>query len=177
MIIIKLDCDFIITPRILFSDKNLSRTDIDILSLIISLTFKYGYCYACNDKLAKYVNTSIRTISDSLSKLRKLNYIIVKSEYKKRRIYINQEKIPMKSANDVATKCDNIAENRSEKVAETCYYNINNKNKNNYKSNYKKNAVLPKWIENPNLCEPKPATPVEQNEMEELLREFKNREE
>ena len=121
MIIIKLDCDFIITPRILFNDKNLSRTDIDILSLIISLTFKYGYCYACNDKLAKYVNISIRTLSDSLSKLRKLNYIIVKSEYKNRRIYINQEKIPMKSANDVATKCDDIAENCSQEVATFCY--------------------------------------------------------
>lgn len=89
MIIIKLDCDFIITPRILFSDKNLSRTDIDILSLIISLTFKYGYCYACNDKLAKYVNTLVRIISDSLSKLRELNYIIVNGEYKNRKIYVN----------------------------------------------------------------------------------------
>ena len=177
MIIIKLDCDFIITPRILFNDKNLSRTDIDILSLIISLTFKYGYCYACNDKLAKYVNTSIRTISDSLSKLRKLNYIIVKSEYKNRRIYINQEKIPMKSANDVATKCDDIAENCSQEVAESCYHNINNKYKNNYKYNYKKIAPVPKWLEDPSLCEAKLATPEEQAEMEELLKEFKNREE
>lgn len=174
MIIIKLDCDFIITPRILFNDKNLSRTDIDILSLIISLTFKYGYCYACNDKLAKYVNTSIRTISDSLSKLRKLNYIIVKSEYKNRRIYINEEKIPMKSANNVATNCEDAAENCSQKVAESCYHNINNKYKNNYKYNYKKIAPVPKWIENPSLCEPKLATPEEQAEMEELLKEFKN---
>ena len=170
MIIIKLDCDFIITPRILFSDKNLSRTDIDILSLIISLTFKYGYCYACNDKLAKYVNTSIRTISDSLSKLRKLNYIIVNDEYKNRRIYINQEKIPMKPANDVATKCDNIAENCSEKVAESRYHNINNK----YKYNNKKIAPVPNWIEDPSLCEEKLATLEEQAEMEELLKEFKN---
>lgn len=173
MIIIKLDCDFIITPRILFNDKNLSRTDIDILSLIISLTFKYRYCYACNDKLAKYVNTSIRTISDSLSKLRKLNYIIVKSEYKNRRIYINQEKIPMKSANDVATKCDDIAENCSQEVAESCYHNINNKYKNNNKYNYKKIALVPKWLEDPSLCEAKLATPEEQAEMEELLKEFK----
>lgn len=167
MIIIKLDCDFIITPRILFNDKNLSRTDIDILSLIISLTFKYGYCYACNDKLAKYVNTSIRTISDSLSKLRKLNYIIVKSEYKNRRIYINQEKIPMKYANDVATKCDDIAENCSQEVAESCYHNINNK------YNYKKIAPVPKWLEDPSLCEAKLATSEEQAEIEELLKEFK----
>lgn len=173
MIIIKLDCDFIITPRILFNDKNLSRTDIDILSLIISLAFKYGYCYACNDKLAKYDNTSTRTISDSLSKLRKLNYIIVKSEYKNRRIYLNKEKIPMKTANDVATKCDDIAENCSGEVAESCYHNINNKYKNNYKYNYKKITPVPKWIEDPSLCKMKLATPEEQAEMEELLKEFK----
>ena len=173
MIIIKLDCDFIITPGILFNDKNLSRTDIDILSLIISLTFKYGYCYACNDKLAKYVNTSIRTISDSLSKLRKLNYIIVKYEYNNRRIYINQEKIPMKPANKVATNCEVVAENCSEEVAESCHHNINNKYKNKYKYNYKKYAPVPKWLEDPSLCEAKLATPEEQAEMEELLKEFK----
>ena len=33
----------------------------------------------------------------------------------------------MKSANDVATKCDDIAENCSQEVAESCYHNINNK--------------------------------------------------
>lgn len=174
MIIIKLDCDFIITPRILFSDKNLSRTDIDILSLIISLTFKCGYCYACNDKLAKYVNTSIRTISDSLSKLRKLNYIIVNGEYKNRKIYVNQEKIPMKPEAYVATKCDDIAEICSVKVAESCYHNINNKYKNNYKYNNKRIAPVPNWIEDPSLCEEKLATPEEQAEIEELLKEFKN---
>ena len=36
----KLDCDFIMKPRILFNDKNLTRTDADLLSLIISLTLK-----------------------------------------------------------------------------------------------------------------------------------------
>ena len=173
MIIIKLDCDFIITPRILFNDKNLSRTDIDILSLIISLTFKYGYCYACNDKLAKYVNTSIRTLSDSLSKLRKLNYIIINNDYKTRRIYLNKEKIPIKPANNVAKKCQDVAENCSNGVAESCYHNINNKYKNNNKYNYKKIAPVPKWLEDPSLCEAKLATPEEQAEIEELLKEFK----
>ena len=36
----KLDCDFIMKHRILFNDKNLTRTDTDLLSLIISLTLK-----------------------------------------------------------------------------------------------------------------------------------------
>ena len=174
MIIIKLDCDFIITPRILFNDKNLSRTDIDILSLIISLTFKYGYCYACNDKLAKYVNTSIRTLSDSLSKLRKLNYIIINNDYKTRRIYLNKEKIPIKPANNIAKKCQDGGENCSNEVAESCYHNINNKNKKNNKYNYKKITPVPKWIDDPSLCVAEPTTEEERRELEELLKEFKH---
>ena len=35
-------------PRILFNDKNLTRTDADLLSLIISLTLKKDYCFATN---------------------------------------------------------------------------------------------------------------------------------
>ena len=35
----------------LFNDKDLSRTDIDLLSLIISLTFNSNYCYANNKYL------------------------------------------------------------------------------------------------------------------------------
>jgi len=174
VIIIKLDCDFIITPRILFNDKNLSRTDIDILSLIISLTFKYGYCYACNDKLAKYVNTSIRTLSDSLSKLRKFNYIIINNNYKTRRLYLNKEKIPIKPANDVVNKRQDVAKNCSSEVAESCYHNINNKYKNNNKYNYKKITPVPKWIDDPSLCVAEPTTEEERTELEELLKEFKS---
>ena len=74
----KLDCEFIMTPRILFSNKNLTRTDIDLLSLIISLTLNSNYCYASNKYLADYINTSKRTITDSLSKLKKAEYIIIK---------------------------------------------------------------------------------------------------
>ena len=77
------------TPRILFNDKNLTRTDIDLLSLIISLALNNEYCYANNKYLADYIDTSIRTISDSLSKLRRLKYIIVKRVNNKRRIYLN----------------------------------------------------------------------------------------
>jgi len=117
---IKLDCDFIITPRIIFNDKSLSRTDIDVLSLIISLALKSNYCYANNEYLANYINSSKRTISDSLSKLKKLKYVIVKYENKKRRLYLNTEKIPTKVSDNVAKKCNNT-------VAESCYHNINSK--------------------------------------------------
>ena len=113
------------TPRILFNDKNLNRTDNDLLSLIISLALNSNYCYANNKYLAIYIDTSIRTISDSLSKLKKLGYVIVKYENNNRRIYLNTEKIPTKVATEVAN-------NRSQRVAESCYHNINNKYKNKY---------------------------------------------
>lgn len=69
--IIILDCEFIMTPRILFNDRNLSKTDCSVLGLIISLTLKNGYCYASNEYLADYVKVSKRTISDSLSKIKR----------------------------------------------------------------------------------------------------------
>ena len=100
--IIILDCEFIMTPRILFNDRNLSKTDCSVLGLIISLTLKNGYCYASNEYLANYVKVSKRTISDSLSKIKRLKYIIVKYENNNRRIYLNNEKIPTKVANQVA---------------------------------------------------------------------------
>ena len=81
------------TPRILFSDRKLSKTDIHVLGLITSLTLKIDYCYASNEYLANYINVSKRTISDSLFKLKKLKYIKIKYINSKRRIYLNNEKV------------------------------------------------------------------------------------
>lgn len=66
----KLDCDFIMKPRILFNDKNLTRPDADLLSLIISLTLKKDYCFVTSKYSADYINTSERTISYSLSQFK-----------------------------------------------------------------------------------------------------------
>ena len=84
------------TPRILFNDRNLSKTDCNVIGLIISLTLKIDYCYASNEYLANYINVSERTISDSLSILKKLKYIKIKYINSKRRIYLNTEKVPTK---------------------------------------------------------------------------------
>lgn len=68
---------FIIVPRIGLIDKEISKTTCLVLGLIVSLTFKNDYCYASNKYLADYLNVSKRTITDSLSLLKKLNYIII----------------------------------------------------------------------------------------------------
>jgi len=165
--IIRLNCDFIITPRILFSDKNLTRTDIDLLSLIISLTLKSNYCYASNKYLAEYINISIRTISDSLSRLRRLGYIKVRYENNNRRIYLNTEKIPTKVATEVEENC-------SKGVATDCEQNINREYKREYNKtkNFKKQGIVPYWLEHPEVCKSEPLNEEEQKELDELLKEI-----
>ena len=170
----KLDCDFIMKPRILFNDKNLTRTDTDLLSLIISLTLKHDYCFATNKYLANYINTSERTISYSLSKFKELKYIFVKSVNGQRRIYLNKEKIPTKIAYDSAIDC-------SRDSAIHCNHNINNNYKKEYKNKYNTNIsinhrfkeTVPYWLEHPEVCTSKTATEEEQRKMEELLKEYK----
>lgn len=158
------------TPRILFNDKNLTRTDNDLLSLIISLALKNDYCYANNKYLADYINTSDRTISYSLSRLKELNYIFVKKVEGKRRIYLNKEKIPTKITDDVATDCSNDS-------ATDCGYNINNKYKkeyNNKLNNFKRKGIVPYWMEHPEVCVSTPATEEEKAQIQKELDEIIN---
>ena len=157
-----MNCEFIVTPRILFSDKNLSRVDIDTLSLIISLALNKGYCYATNDYLKDYLSSSVRTISYSLSKLRKLNYIIIEYENGKRKIFLNMEKVPIKVA-------DNNAKNSNNDNAKNCTHNINS---NKYKKNKIKD-VVPYWMEHPEVCVSEELTAEELKEIEEMFKEFK----
>ena len=157
----KLDCQFIMTPRILFNDKRLSRTDIDVLSLIISLTLKSNYCFASNKYLSSYINTSIRTISDSLSKLKKLGYIIVKNDNGKRKIFLNKELIPVNCVGDIANSRKNV-------LAIPCDHNINNKIKNNYKG-----GKLLNWMKNPNICKEETLSDKELNFITERLNKYK----
>lgn len=146
-------------PRILFNDSSLSETDRMVMGLIISLTLKNTYCYASNEYLEKYINKSQRTINYSLSKLKKLEYIKVKFESGKRRIYLNTDKIPTTNALE-------SAKTSNKKYASSCTHNINNKY-NNYKEN------VPDWMEHPEVCKSSLASPEEIEEMEKLLSEFK----
>ena len=126
---------------------------------------KKEYCFASNNYLASYINTSERTISNSLSKLKTLKYIIVKYENMKRRIYINSEKIPIKVSK-------HNEKNRSNEVAETCYHNINNK----YKKEYNNKSSLPYWMDNPECVKKKIPNEEEMKEFDELLDEFNDEE-
>jgi len=154
-------------PRILFNDKNLTRTDTDLLSLIISLTLKNDYCFATNKYLANYINTSERTISYSLSKFKELKYIFVKRVNGNRRIYLNKEKIPTRIADESAIDCSNDS-------AIDCDYNINSKNKIEYNKikKFKREGIVPEWMKNPDLCKSKPMTEEEQKEFDIQVKEL-----
>lgn len=154
-------------PRILFNDKNLTRTDTDLLSLIISLTLKNDYCFATNKYLANYINTSERTISYSLSKFKELKYIFVKRVNGNRRIYLNKEKMPTRIADESATDCSNDS-------AIDCDYNINSKNKIEYNKikKFKREGIVPEWMKNPDLCKSKPMTEEEQKEFDIQVKEL-----
>ena len=158
----QLNGDFIIIPRILFNDKSLSSTDRDLMGLIISLTAKNNYCFASNNYLAKYINKSKRTITSSLSKLRCEKYIIIKYVDGCRRIYLNTEKVPIKSSFNIEKPCYKGIEKNS-------YHNIN-KNKIN---NNKNKSDTPYWITNPEVCKSKPATQEEILELQNRLNKYK----
>lgn len=51
----------------------ISSTDKLVYGIIKALSNNLGYCYASNDYISKKVNLSKRTISKSISNLRKAN--------------------------------------------------------------------------------------------------------
>lgn len=67
---------------------SLSSTDKLVYGVIKALTNKNGYCYANNDYISKRVNLSKRTITKSISNLRKANYIRVETINYQRNIYL-----------------------------------------------------------------------------------------
>ena len=66
----------------------INSTDKLVYGVINSLANSTGYCYASNDYIGKKVNLSKRTITDSIRKLKKANYIKVEIVNYQRRIYL-----------------------------------------------------------------------------------------
>ena len=152
---------FIAVPRIVLKDNRYSSTDKLVLGMINSLSNIKGYCYAKNSKLATELNVGTKTISNSLSKLKKNNIIIIEYLEYQRRIYLNPEIVNQENAKVKEKDFQNTMEE-----------NFQYKRKNNI--NNKIVAPIPIWMEHPELCEMKLATKEEQEEMANLLKEFKD---
>ena len=86
---------YAIVPASVRYNQNLKPAEKLIYGEITALTNKNGYCFANNRYFANLYNVSIHTVSQWISHLEKLGYIIVelirddKKEIKERRIYIN----------------------------------------------------------------------------------------
>jgi len=86
---------YAIIPATVRYDKNLKSSEKLMYSEITALTNKSGYCFANNRYFANLYDVSIHTVSQWISHLEKLGYIIIelirddKKEIKERRIYIN----------------------------------------------------------------------------------------
>lgn len=68
--------------------RNINSTDKLVFGIITSLSKNKGYCYASNDYISKKINLSKRTITKSISNLKKENFVRVETIDYKRRIYL-----------------------------------------------------------------------------------------
>lgn len=80
--------DCIVIESFIVKSNSINSTDKLVYGIIKALTNNLGYCYASNDYISKKINLSKRTISKSISNLRKANYIRVETINYQRNIYL-----------------------------------------------------------------------------------------
>lgn len=80
--------DCIVIESSIVKSNSINSTDKLVYGIIKALTNNLGYCYASNDYISKKINLSKRTISKSISNLRKANYIRVETIKYQRNIYL-----------------------------------------------------------------------------------------
>lgn len=78
----------IVLDDFIVKSNSINSTDKLVYGVIKALTNNLGYCYASNDYISKKINLSKRTISKSISNLRKANYIRVETINYQRNIYL-----------------------------------------------------------------------------------------
>ena len=80
--------DCIVIESSIVKSNSINSTDKLVYGIIKALTNNLGYCYASNDYISKKINLSKKTISKSISNLRKANYIRVETINYQRNIYL-----------------------------------------------------------------------------------------
>ena len=82
---------YIVIDYSIVKSNSINSTDKLVYGVIKALTNNLGYCYASNDYISKKINLSKRTISKSISNLRKANYIRVETINYQRNIYLTSD--------------------------------------------------------------------------------------
>ena len=79
---------YIQVPMVVLLDEDLSSTTKLLMGLITTLSMKDGYCYASNRYLSNLLKVSKRTITSSITALRRKKYIKIDNEDNSRKIYL-----------------------------------------------------------------------------------------
>ncbi len=79
---------YIQVPMVVLLDEDLSSTTKLLMGLITTLSMKDGYCYASNRYLSNLLKVSKRTISSSITILRRNNYLKIDNDDSARKIYL-----------------------------------------------------------------------------------------
>ena len=79
---------YVEVPMVVLLDENISSTAKLLMGLITTLSMKDGYCYASNRYLSNLLKVSKRTISSSITILRRNNYLKIDNKDSARKIYL-----------------------------------------------------------------------------------------
>ena len=79
---------YIQVPMVVLLDEDLSSTTKLLMGLITTLSMKDGYCYASNRYLSNLLKVSKRTISSSITALRRKKYVEIGNDDSVRKIYL-----------------------------------------------------------------------------------------
>lgn len=79
---------YIQVPMVVLLDEDLSSTTKLLMGLITTLSMKDGYCYASNRYLSNLLKVSKKTISSSITTLRRNNYLKIDNDDSARKIYL-----------------------------------------------------------------------------------------
>ena len=78
---------YVQVPMVVLLDEDISSTTKLLMGLITTLSMKDGFCYASNRYLSNLLKVSKRTITSSITALRRKNYVRVANEDFERKIY------------------------------------------------------------------------------------------
>lgn len=79
---------YIQVPMVVLLDEDLSSITKLLMGLITTLSMKDGYCYASNRYLSNLLKVSKRTISSSITALRRKKYVEIGNDDSARKIYL-----------------------------------------------------------------------------------------
>ena len=78
---------YVEVPMVVLADVDISSTTKLLMGLITTLSMKDGFCYASNRYLSNLLKVSKRTITSSITALRRKKYIKIDNEDNSRKIY------------------------------------------------------------------------------------------